>query len=231
MRKLLSVLMVLGILIAGNLSFGQDCEIYNEYKEGTSTKMVNYDDKDKPTGYTISTVVEKTSIPGGLSLLFHQVYSDYKEYNFESDFRISCENGEVKVDMAKFLDPNSMTAYEGMEFDIVADDISIPKNAVAGDVLNDGTVTVTVNTGTPVKVTLAVTVSNRVVAGKETVTTPAGSFDCIKITYDVLSQIGFIKIKSGAAEYYNKKNGIIRSESYNKKGKLMSYSVLEEINN
>ena len=210
---------------------GQDCTIYDDYKEGTSTKMVHYDDKDKVTGITVTTVKERKSIPGGTSLLFHQKYDNNDDYTFETEFGVKCVNGDVTVDMSKLIDPTMMTAYENMEIDVVADDLSIPKNASPGDVLNDGTVTVTVNTGTPIKVTMSVTLSNRKVEGRETVVTPAGSFDCLKITYDALSQVGFVKIRSAAAEYYNKKHGVIKTESFNKKGKSTGYSVIEEINN
>jgi len=210
---------------------GQDCTIYSDYKEGTSTKMVHYDNKDKQTGFTVTTVKEKKSIPGGTSLLFQQVYDNDDDYTFETEFEVKCVDGDVKVDMSKLIDPTMMTAYEDMEIDVVADDLSIPKNASPGDVLNDGTVTATVNTGTPIKVTIAVTLSNRKVESKETVVTPAGSFDCLKISYDLLSQVGFVKVRSGAVEYYNRKHGVIKSESFNKRGKSTGYSVIEEINN
>ena len=137
---------------------------------------------------------------------------------------MKCVDGDVKVDMSKMIDPNMMSAYEDMEIDVVADDMSIPKNASPGDELNDGSVTVTVDTGTPIKVTVTVTLSNRKVESKETVVTPAGTFDCLKITYDILSQVGFMKVRSSAAEYYNKNHGVIKSESFNKRGKSIGYS-------
>ncbi len=230
MKKYLSVFVVSVMAFTVLPAFGQDCTIYSDYKEGTSTKMVHYDNKDKPTGFTVTTVKERKSIPGGTSLLFHQNYDNNDDYTFETEFEVKCVDGDVKVDMSKMIDPTMMSAYEDMEIDVVADDMSIPKNASPGDVLNDGSVTVTVDTGTPIKVTVTVSLSNRKVESKETVVTPAGSFECLKITYDILSQVGFMKVRSSAAEYYNKNHGVIKSESYNKKGKITGYSVIEEIN-
>lgn len=209
----------------------QDCKIYHDYSEGTSVKMVHYDKKDKITGYTVSTVKEKKQIPGGVSLLFHQKYDNTEDYTFETEFDVRCENGNVLVDMEKMLDPTTMTAYEDMEFEVTADDLSIPKNAAPGDRLNDGSVTVAVNTGSPVNITIAVSLSGRKVESREKVETPAGTFDCLKITYDMLTQVGFLKIRSAAAEYYNREHGVVRSESFNKSGKLTGYSVIEEISN
>jgi len=231
MKKTVSGLLLLVFSLTTVSLSAQECEIYKDYKEGTSTKMVHYDKKDKPTGFTMTTVKEKKNIPGGVSLLFHQKYDDYEDYTFESEFNVRCENGTVIVDMGKMLDPNMMTAYENMEFEVNADDLSIPKNAKPGDQLNDGTITVNVDTGTPVTVSISVTLSNRKVESREQVTTPAGTFDCLKITYDMESKVGFVKIKSSAAEYYSSTNGVIKSETFNKKGKLTGYSIIEEINN
>ena len=231
MKKYLSVFVVSVMAFTFSPASGQDCTIYSDYEEGTSTKMVHYDKKDKSTGFTVTTVKEKKSIPGGTSLLFHQNYDNNEDYTFETEFEVKCVDGDVKVDMSKMIDPTMMSAYEDMEIDVVADDMSIPKNASPGDKLNDGSVTVTVDTGTPINVTVTVSLSNRKVASKETVDTPAGSFECLKITYDILSQVGFMKVRSSAAEYYNKKHGVIKSESFNKRGKSTGYSVIEEINN
>lgn len=228
MKKQYSVLLASLFFLSAPL-MSQKCEIYDDYKVGTSVKMVHYDEKDKPTGFTITTVKDKQSLANGVEVLFHQKYDNNDEYTFESEFSVKCDGGNVTVDMGKMVDPNTMTAYENMEYEVVADDLSIPSNAAPGDKLNDGTVTVTVNTGTPVKVTISATVSERMVVSKEKVETPAGSFDCLKISYDVLSQIGFIKIKTAVVEYYSKKHGVIKSESYNKKRKLTGYTVVEEL--
>ncbi len=219
----------IGILLPWNYVAAQDCDIYKDFSEGTTTRMVHYDKKDKVTGYTITTVTEKKKLSNGVSMLFHQVYDDTEEYKFESDMRIECRGGEVIYSMENFIDPTTLSAYEGMEFEISADDLSIPSNAKPGDELNDGAVSITINTGSPVKVTVTSTISNRKVVSKESVETPAGKFDCLKISYDVLTQIAFVKMRSSTVEFYNEKSGVVKTESFNKKGKLTGYSLLEEI--
>ena len=87
----------------------------------------------------------------------------------------------------------------------------------------------TINTGAPVSVNMTVTTQNRKVEAEEKITTPAGTFDCLKITYDMVSKIGFVKVQGSSVEWYSPGTGTIRSESYNKRGKLTGYSVLEEI--
>ena len=230
MKKSLLLFIAAGFMVLANNLNAQECTIYEGYKEGSSTKMVHYDKKDKVTGTTITTVKERKDIEDGVSLTFNQAYDDGDEYEFESEFTVECQNGEVNVDMSKMLDPNTMTAYENMEFEIEADDLSIPPKARAGDKLDDGEITVTVITGTPVNVSITVGMSNRKVESEEKIETPAGKFDCLKIAYDLETKIGFLKVKSSTVEYYNKKHGVIKSESYNKRGKLTGYSIVEEIN-
>lgn len=228
MKKL--SLLLLGFLITGSSLFGQACEMYDAYKEGSSFKMVSYDKKDKMTGFTVTTIKEKKLKGDTLTIVLHQKYDNNDDYTFESEFSMKCSGGNIIIDMSKMIDPSSMTAYEGMKMDVSADKLTIPKNASPGDQLDDGGVTVTIDTGTPMKVTSTVTLSNRKVESKEKVSTPAGDFDCLKISYNILTTVGFIKIRSSTVEYYNRENGVVRSESYDKKGKLQGYSVIEEIN-
>jgi hypothetical protein len=77
--------------------------------------------------------------------------------------------------------------------------------------------------------TIKSTISNRKVASIEKLSTPAGTFNAFKITYDIETHMGFITVKSSAAEWYCKKYGLIKSENYNKRGKLQSYSLLTKI--
>ncbi len=229
MKRFAILLFVVGIMLQWSSINAQDCDIFKDFKEGTKTKMVHYDKKDKMTGFTETTVTEKKKLSNGVSISFHQVYDDTEEYTFESGLRIECIDGEVRYDMEKFLDPTTMTAYEGMELDVTSDDLTIPSGSKPGDVLNDGVLKVVVNTGSPVKVTITATISNRQVVSKEKLETPAGKFDCLKISYDILTQVAFIKIKGSTVEYYDSNYGVVRTESYSKKGKLTGYSVLEEI--
>ena len=129
----------------------------------------------------------------------------------------------------KILDPATMSSYETMEVEVTGDNLELPLNGVAGTELEDGGVTAVVRSGGIKIITVSVSLSNRKIAAKETIETPAGSFNCIKYTYDALSQMGFVKVNMSSIEWYSADYGTIRSESYNKNGKLMSYTLLESV--
>lgn len=66
------------------------------------------------------------------------------------------------------------------------------------------------------------------VEAREQVTTPAGEFDCLVISQRVSTKV-IVKVEAGSMEWYAKGIGMVRSESYNKKGKLVGYDVLTEL--
>jgi hypothetical protein len=81
--------------------------------------------------------------------------------------------------------------------------------------------------------TMTMTMTNRLVDSRESVTTPAGTFDTVKVTSDMNteSRIMGMPIRSTMKTVsYRAGNQIldIKSETYNKGGKLMGYSILSK---
>jgi hypothetical protein len=78
---------------------------------------------------------------------------------------------------------------------------------------------------------MTVTITDRKVVGKESVTTPAGTFDCFKITSNstikTKTVVG-ITMEFSAIEWLAPKAAIVKSESY-KKGKLQGYTLLTKL--
>jgi len=101
--------------------------------------------------------------------------------------------------------------------------------APAGTELEDAGVTAEVRSNGMKIMTITVNVTNRRIEAHEVIETPAGSFECTKYAYDANTKAGFVKVESSGIEWYNPDYGTIRSESYDKKGKLAAYSVLESV--
>ncbi len=76
--------------------------------------------------------------------------------------------------------------------------------------------------------TMNVDIKNRKVDKFEKITTTAGTFDCVKISYDIEMKMLFT-IKASAIQWFAKNVGVVRQENYNKKGKLDSYSLITKI--
>jgi hypothetical protein len=77
--------------------------------------------------------------------------------------------------------------------------------------------------------TMVVKVYDRKVEAVEDVTTPAGTFSCYKLSYTVESKTMFTIIAK-STDWIAKRVGVVRSESFDKNGKLTGYMVLKSMN-
>ena len=68
---------------------------------------------------------------------------------------------------------------------------------------------------------------DRKVVGFETITTPVGEFECVKITYTIEASTGYGIFISNYIDWYNKDLGLIRQEAYTKEGRLENSFLLQ----
>jgi hypothetical protein len=230
MKNVVAIFLAVCMAFTGIQIKAQACKDYFPQKEGTILKYVSYDKKDKVTGSSEMSFKDKKETADGMSVIFVSKFSDDKEeFLFENEVKVTCRDGVLYFDASKFLDPATMSAYESMDVEVTADNLELPLDGAAGRSLADGSVTAVVRSGGVKIITVSVHISNRKIVAREKVETPAGSFECIKYTYDALSQIGFVKVRMSATEWYSAEYGSVRSESFNKNGKLTGYTVLESV--
>ena len=71
-------------------------------------------------------------------------------------------------------------------------------------------------------------ITDRKVEAKESITTPAGTFDCVKLTQSTNMKMMFINKTFTTVDWIALNIGNVRSETYNK-GSLESYRILTNI--
>lgn len=216
------------ILFVSIHTIAQDCEPYIPMEEGVEFEMETYNAKGKLDSKSKQKIIKKTNVDGNLEATIHvDIYDKKDKLTSSTDYKIVCKNGIFMVDMQTMLDPEQMAAYTAMEVKVDGDFLEIPSNLSAGQKLNDGHLKVTVTMQAMPIAKITIDVTNRIVEKMESITTPAGTFDCAKITYDVASKVSFIKVNVSVKEWYSKGVGLVKTESYKQKdGKLMSYSLL-----
>jgi len=133
--------------------------------------------------------------------------------------------------MIRFFDTSKLSEHNADDIEIKIDGsvISFPLEMKAGDELADGNINIKINKDDFTLVTMTFDIFNRKVHENETITTTAGTFDCQLVTYDFESKFGFIKVKGSGKEWYLDDKAVIKSASYNKKGKLLDYYELTAI--
>lgn len=103
----------------------------------------------------------------------------------------------------------------------------LPAGMSPGQQLKDASFTLEMTS--PIPVTMTSNITNRKVDAIEQVTTPAGTFECVKVSYDTFSKVAFIKTEGRTVEWYTPNIGIVRSEYYDKKGRVTSIHELSYV--
>ena len=147
-----------------------------------------------------------------------------------NDLKMSCIDGVFTVDMQSYLNQNAIAGLQDMEVKIEGVDMEFPSNLSVGQELNDASITFTASNMGITMMKMNVKITDRKVEAIEDVTTPAGTFSCYKMTYKTEMQ-AFGKYTTSSIEWFALDIGSVRSETYDKKGNLESYSVLTHFEN
>ncbi len=214
--------------ILSGISSAQDCGYYN-MSEGMVLRYQNLDAKGKLTGSTRTTCLNVTTVGAATMFKVKSDFTDAKNENASShEYTMRCEDGKFYLDMQSFIDPKSMEGFKDMEISVDGNDMMYPSGLSAGQTLPDANIKISAGSGGVNIMNMLVTVTNRQVVGTESVTVPAGTFDCYKITYNIETKLMF-KVNSTVAEYISMGVGNVKTETFDKKGKLMGSTVLTEL--
>ena len=196
--------------------------------------MTHYSGKDKVTGKSLSQILSVEDNGGILTALIKGTAFDKKGEEITSmNFEYICDEGVLKMDMNKFIPKDMFGSDADIEFEMEGDYLEFPKSLEIGQSLKDGMINGKMTMeGNPAMANMALSVKifNRKVEAREDITTPAGSFTCYKISYDMESSTKVMgmnnKVDMKGIDYVSEGVGVIKTESYNKKGNLSSYSLL-----
>ncbi|TRX70463.1 hypothetical protein [Carboxylicivirga sp. M1479] len=219
------VLLSFAFILLASITRAQECKAFIPYEKGTTTELTNYDKKGKELGTVRQELIDVVHNGNTSSYTMHQVIEDAKGKNepMEANLTFKCVDGVFYMDMSGYLDQQQMNAYEGMEVKVSMKEIDIPASYQVGQNLKDGYVKADI-TGSPIPMSFTVNVVNRLVEAEEELTTPAGTFKCVKISQEVNTK-SIINMTINTVEWYAEGVGAVRTETY-KKGKLMGYSEL-----
>lgn len=225
-QKILLVFM-LAFAWSGLVS-AQDCGYYNMTK-GMVLGYQNTDAKGKVTGTTRTSCIDVSQMGASVNYKVKSDYTDAKsEKQSSHEYTMRCENGKFYVDMQSFIDPKSMEGFKDMEISVEGNDMMYPSDLSAGQTLPDANITISAGSGGVSIMNMVVTITNRQVVGTETVTVPAGTFECFKITYNIETKLMF-KVNCTVTEYVNMGVGNVKTETFDKKAKLLGTTLLTEL--
>ncbi len=203
------------------------CSTYYAMGQGTNFQLTQFDGKnnEKVLAVTNYKVIESTTtLDGQKATILTEIVDKKGEVTATSEYEIICENDVVSIDFKSLMGPDVFAQFPEMDMEVSGTALELPNSLSAGQSLPDADLLAVVNM-TPIKMRLTFIMTNRKVAGEETITTPAGTFDCIVLTYDYESKFG-VKVTGTAKQYLAKGIGVVLQIDYNKKGKEVSRTVL-----
>ena len=225
-KTILSILIMAFILV--RLNAQDNCSKYYPMSEGSSFEYTNYSKKGKVDGVTNYTVSSVTSQGTATQATLDLKMSDKKGKElFTSNYSFTCENGLVKIDYQSLFPAQMMSQYDkmGVEMDITGTDIELPNDLSVGEELADANVTINMNMS-GIKMEISVDQTNRKVLKEESITTSAGTFDCMVITETTTSKTMGANIVLNSKLWLAEDIGMIKQETYKKNGDLMSKTEL-----
>jgi len=223
-----AVLFAAGLLGAISLR-AQECPMYYPNLVNAELGYSHFDRKGNLTSTSRQKVTDVRKAGGSTEVDVHSEHFDSKgKLQGTVDLTLTCRDGVFYFDMKNYLDQQSMKSYEDMEVTVEGGNLEFPPNLKAGDQLQSGELKMTFVSGGMTVMTMTVNITNRKVESVESVTTPAGTFECNKITYDIATKM-LINMRMKGVEWYARQVGMVKSESFSNDGKLMGSSMLNTL--
>ena len=139
---------------------------------------------------------------------------------------IKCENGVMQMDMKVFIPPAQLEQMKSGTANATDVYLEYPANMNVGDQLKDGQFNMDYESASGLKSSIEVSITERKVEGKESVTTPAGTWECYKIfaKNKITSRIAGIGIpmKMDVTEWFAPGFGVVKTESKTGKTEITS---------
>src|SRR5690606_9846727 len=153
-----------------------------------------------------------------------KLYMDFAAA-IEEAMKKSGQDGASSEDIQKVRENTEMNFSDGF--------MSFPKNMYPGQTLDDVTFSLKTSTSPNLSMEVVSTLLDRKVEKKEQVTTPAGTFDCLKISGKRSTSMKIMGMNKNMGDpsvdylWFAPGIGVIKQESYNGKGKLESSTQLK----
>jgi len=208
------------ILISGLLfsqaAYNQNCNFYY-LQEGKTIEMTFKNKKGKETGrqvYSISNVTKSGTTT--TSTIHSEFFSDKGKSTTKAVNNIKCSQGVLMMDMKLFIPAaqqeqmGEATAKAGNVY------LEYPTDMKEGDMLKDSEFNMDYKMNGGIAASVAVSITERKVVGKETITTPAGNWDCFKITSKnkiTTKVVVAIPIRAEVTEWYAPGFGVVKSDA------------------
>jgi len=214
------------LLLTGNL-FSQECSSYYFLQNNKTIEMTISNKNGKESGKMTYAVSDSKKNGSSITATINSEFVDTKGKTItKATNNVKCENGMMQMDMKTFIPPAQMEQMKSGEAKATDVYLEYPANMNVGDQLKDGQFNMDYESSGGLKSSIEISITERKVEGKETITTPAGTWECYKISaknriVSKIAGIGF-PIKMDVIEWFVPGFGIVKTESKTGKTEITS---------
>jgi hypothetical protein len=229
MKVFRTSIICLALLLTSHLKSQNCSEAYYVSKVGTKLTYEAKDEKGKISSTQETTVkaIKNTADGSDITLSTTSKDSKGKVLAEKMEYDIICSNGTIKLRFSDMM-MASMSRMKDMEMEIVGDGVHYPANLKEGMELPNGESEIKIKTGGMTIMTFRQKEISRKVEKKESITTPAGTFECYKIVSESEMKM-MVKRKYKSAMWFSKGVGMVKMESYNDKNELNHVMLLTKL--
>lgn len=177
-------------------------------------------EQGKKAALTVTTVLLKSGTYDTRNKLLHQ-----------QDLTFRCRQDTSFTDGTAELDPEKLNSFRDRRFAAEPTPLAWPNQPTVGSGLPAGGITVQVSSSAVDIAKVQGLVRNRRITGTETITTPAGTFQCYKVeaereTATIARADIAMRTVNRVVDYYAPNVGLVKTEVYDKKGRLEQVRLL-----
>lgn len=215
--------------------WAQDC-LGMTFKTGMNYELSTFNAKDKPTGKIVYHVKDvRREGPATVMDITAQFQDEKGKQQNPYVIHYTCTGDELVADLSGMMQSMQSSGFKDAEMRMKSNKLVYPGKLSVGQKLPDGQMEAELFSKGTTMMTMDMTMSNRQVESKDAVTTPAGTFDTYKVTSDMNFENRMMGIPirgTMRTVSYRAANQLfdVKSETYNKSGKLMGYTLLSKAN-
>lgn len=209
-----------------NSTAQSNCSKFYPMTEGVAMEYTNYNKKGKVEGVSSFKVTNVDTDGSTTNATMAINFKDDKGKDiYNTDYKLSCSGNMVTLDYESILPSDMMKQYGDMDIEVSGNDIEVPNDLSVGQDLDDANVTMKIDMG-GMNMNMSVDMVNRKVEKKESVNTPAGTYDCYVLYSENHSKMMMVNQVYPSRVWLAEGVGMVKQETYKKNGDLMSSTVL-----
>jgi hypothetical protein len=200
-------------------SHAQNCLNYLLLQNNKKIEMTIYNKKGKEDGKQVWNVSNVKKSGNATTATVNSEFFDKKGKTLNKAVNeIKCIGGALQMNLKMMLGEQQVKAWgENAKVTAKGEFLEFPASIREGDQLKDGKLEMDIKTEQGLDISMQLDITNRKAISKETITSPAGTWECMKLTSDqkITSRIAGIgiPIKMEVTEWYAPGVGVIKTET------------------